>query len=339
MAGAGCPAIPEMPCMWFSQPVTIPGEPTLKLEHRTFNVHVENGPHDWSKNMPWRAPGTAPVLGSGCGVAAGNAVQIANGGEAPPGYAPGTDALVLPENEPTIWTKGAAEEVAWSFLANHGGGYSWRLCKKGGNISEECFQQNVLRFHGNSSWIQYSDAMQNHAGPIKLPRIELPRVTVTEGTFPSGSEWARNPIPSCNYCDQSKCGTALPNVTERFQPHLGGTTDESWYYGGEAWFEQEKCAQDCSGFSMMQCPPGMTQFPEPLPGLSGYLGHYLVYANEPVSYTVGVEGALYSIVDLVEVPDVEAGDYLLSFRWDCEQSPQIWQSCADIRIVDGEFQI
>lgn len=338
MAGT-CLGIPEMPCMWFSQPVVIPGEPTLKLEHRTFNVHVESGPHDWSRNMPWRAPGTAPVLGSGCGVAGGNAIPIANGGVAPAGYEQGIDGLSLPANEPTVWTKGQVTEVAWAFFANHGGGYSWRLCKKSANISEECFQQNVLHFHGEKSWIQYSDQIPNHAGAIKLPRFEIPRITVSEGTFPLGSEWARNPIPSCNYCDQSKCGTALPNVTELFQPHLGGFNDDSYWYGGAAWFEQEKCAQDCSGFSMMQCPPGMTQFEEPLPGLSGYLGNYLVDMNEPVATAMGVEGALYSIVDLVEVPQVDEGEYLLSFRWDCEQSPQIWQSCADILIVDGNIEV
>ena len=27
-----------------------------------------------------------------------------------------------------------------------------------------------------------------------------------------------------------------------------------------------------------------------------------------------------------------AGDYLLSWRWDCEQTNQIWQNCADVRI-------
>jgi len=38
--------------------------------------------------------------------------------------------------------------------------------------------------------------------------------------------------------------------------------------------------------------------------------------------------------DLVEVPEtLEPGDYVLSFRWDCLESPQIWNACANIEIV------
>lgn len=322
--------------MWFSQPTTIPGFPTLnKSAHRTYNVKVDHGPHDWSRKFPWRAPGTAPVLGSGCGTAGGNELPVPNGGIAPPGVKQGLDGVHLPETEPTLWKKGEVVEVAWAIMANHGGGYSWRLCKKSNNITEQCFQQNVLRFAGNVSWLQYSDMIPNREGFISLPRFELPLVTVSEGTFPQGSQWARNPIPSCAYCDQAKCGSRLPNMTEWFQP------DESvageWQVGGEEWWKQEKCAQDCSGMSLMQCPPGMTQFPEALPGISGYLGNFRLTTHtgsDKVTAT-GIEGFPFSIVDKVVVPsDIEAGDYLLSWRWDAEQSPQIWQNCADVKIVD-----
>merc|ERR1712190_674111 len=157
-------------------------------QYRTYNVKVFDGPEDWSRKMPWRAPGTAPVLGSGCGVAGGNALPIPNGGIAPPGVKQGLDGIYLPATEPTVWQKGDAVEVAWAIMANHGGGYSWRLCKKTENVSEACFQQQVLRFVGNTSWLQYTDRLPNREGYIKLPRFELPRVTVMEGTFPDGSE-------------------------------------------------------------------------------------------------------------------------------------------------------
>ena len=26
---------------------------------------------------------------------------------------------------------------------------------------------------------------------------------------------------------------------------------------------------------------------------------------------------------------------MLSFRWDCEQTPQVWANCADVRVVDA----
>jgi hypothetical protein len=288
--------------------------------------------------MPWRAPGKAPVLGSGCGIAGGNPLPIPNGGTPPNGVEQGLDGFMLPETEPTVWKKGDVVEVAWAILANHGGGYSWRLCKKSDNVTEECFQRTVLRFAGNVSFLQYSDKIPNHEGYLNLPRFEVPLVTVSEGTFPPGSQWARNPVPSCKYCDQTKCGTRLPNLTAWFQPHFGGPDDKTWFVGGEDWWKQERCAQDCSGFSMMQCPPGMTQFREPLPGISSYIGPLIVDEHENPKQMVGMEGLLYSIVDRVVVPsNIQVGDYLLSWRWDSEQSPQIWQNCADVRVVDSGY--
>lgn len=339
-----CAVDPRMPCLWFSQPTLIPGEPTLnEPQYRTYNVKVADGPHDWSRKMPWRAPGTAPVLGSGCGVAGGNELPIPNGGNAPPGVRQGLNGLELPETAPTVWKKGDVVEVAWAVMANHGGGYSWRLCKKSNNISEECFQQQVLRFAGNVSWLQYSDIIPNREGYIKLPRFELPLVTVSHNTFPPGSEWARNPVPSCAYCDQTKCGSRLPNMTEWFEPHEGGPDDHSKYVGGAEWYKQEQCAQDCSGFSLMTCPPGMTQFPEPLAGISSYIGTLMTNLHPPLGTpitSIGIEGLPFSIVDKVVVPThIAPGDYLLSWRWDSEQSPQVWQNCADVQIVDGTVHI
>ena len=38
--------------------------------------------------------------------------------------------------------------------------------------------------------------------------------------------------------------------------------------------------------------------------------------------------------DLVEVPESLApGEYVLSFRWDCQQTPQVWNACANIQVV------
>jgi len=316
-------------CMWFTQPTTILGEPTLNTtEMRTVNLGVDGGPGDWTRKSPWRAPGTAPVLGSGCGVSAGNPLPIPNGGAAWPDMLPqGADGLLLPRREPTVWHRGAIEEVAFALSANHGGGYSWRLCRIDGNatVDEACFQRTVLRFAGKKQWLQYDNQTYQYDDVVKLPRFELPLRTVDEGTFPVGSQWARNPIPACDLCDPHEyCGPAVPlNLSEAFQP--GYWMGNATMYGGQAWFDDERCHQHCIGHNMTACPPGMTQFPEPLPGVSGYSG---AYANR--------QGLPFSIVDEVQVPaELEAGDYLLSWRWDCEQTQQIWQNCADVRIVVG----
>ena len=40
------------------------------------------------------------------------------------------------------------------------------------------------------------------------------------------------------------------------------------------------------------------------------------------------------IVDQVQIPStLPKGDYVLGFRWDCEESNQIWASCSDVTIV------
>jgi len=39
------------------------------------------------------------------------------------------------------------------------------------------------------------------------------------------------------------------------------------------------------------------------------------------------------IVDYVKIPeDLKEGNYVLGWRWDCEESNQIWQSCSDVAI-------
>jgi len=40
------------------------------------------------------------------------------------------------------------------------------------------------------------------------------------------------------------------------------------------------------------------------------------------------------IVDTVTVPEVPPGEYVVGWRWDCEESSQVWQSCSDITIVE-----
>merc|ERR1712146_373383 len=39
-------------------------------------------------------------------------------------------------------------------------------------------------------------------------------------------------------------------------------------------------------------------------------------------------------IDLVQVPEsLPPGDYVLSFRHDSEETPQVWTNCADVTIV------
>jgi hypothetical protein len=45
----------------------------------------------------------------------------------------------------------------------------------------------------------------------------------------------------------------------------------------------------------------------------------------------------YSVVERVVVPEsIASGEYLLSWRWDCELSRQVWLNCADITVAAAE---
>ncbi|CAE7405037.1 unnamed protein product, partial [Symbiodinium pilosum] len=157
-------------CMWYSDFVTIPGEPKVNEESsRTFNVKINSGEKDWSRKNPWRAPGKAPVFGSGCGIFGGLEDPVVDSaGNLMPSHIPGTDGKTLPEKEAMIWPKGSAQEVAWAITANHGGGYSYRLCPKSSSITEECFQKHVLRFATDKQWIRYG-----HLGFVSFRAVQL----------------------------------------------------------------------------------------------------------------------------------------------------------------------
>lgn len=45
------------------------------------------------------------------------------------------------------------------------------------------------------------------------------------------------------------------------------------------------------------------------------------------------------IVDRLRLPaDLPAGEWVLGWRWDCEESTQVWASCSDVTIVQRARQ-
>jgi len=186
---------------------------------------------------PWFAPGTNSLKDQW--------------GEYPCGKIEGKDGRTHPVTARTVHSAGGVIEVGWAINANHGGGYSMRLCPSNSDLSEACFQRTILKATKNISWIQ--------EGSDKSSRREIPAKRGSVGTFPAGSEWTRNPIP-----DRSD---------------------------------------------------------SPLTPPLGLVGH------GPFSW---------NIIDEYAIPaDLPSGDYALSWRWDCEESPQIWANCADITITGG----
>jgi len=123
-------------------------------------------------------------------------------------------------------------------------------------------------------------------------RVAIPAIRTSTGTNPAGSTWTRNPIPAC-------AGTG------------GGSKHAA-----------------CTA----------PQFPPPIDGLYGFgLGTCTADEHGVPPCTREEEehwGRLFNfnIVDEVKVPAGLSGDYVLSWRWDVEQTPQIWSGCADVTI-------
>jgi len=312
-------------CLWFTNFTFIPGEPTLDQSFWTYPKMLPvNGPafnlhdldytscqhqatesyltmekkqiaqvisndipplKDFFYNHPWRSPGSAK-LHSPCGVLGGNPdgcpanAPYGEGNNCPGGgfgYGPRAEDYPFQDVVTTKWRAGSVVEVGWGINANHGGGYSYRLCKvpKGGmsSLSEECFQGTPLRFVGTLQWVQYGENRKNRTA-FRANRTQV-------GTFPKGSEWTKNPIPAC-------AGA------------WGGVLDKD-----------------------PDCKEG-TQFDPPAPGLKGFG----VHIGNPAHYDFN-----FTIIDHVQVPiDLKPGHYVLSFRWDCEQTPQVWAACSNIKI-------
>lgn len=161
---------------------------------------------DVYQHNPWRAPGFAPVTDA-CGMAGATPVDESEWGWYDTTiYAKKGDkgTEVLPEYPSgTVWVAGGQGETTWQISANHGGGYSYRLCPASEPLTEECFQKHPLDFVGPQRLV-------NKLGE----QIEINGTYVTEGTKPAGSMWALNPIPPRCLSGDCREGKACVPVTE-----------------------------------------------------------------------------------------------------------------------------
>ena len=272
-----------------------PIEPTLPEAFRTYNLRNTSLMGDFTKYHPWRAPGRAATVDP-CGM--GGAYMVTKeGGIAPEGSSLFARGSELPVSVRTTWRAEDVVEVAFMIGSNHGGGYSYSLCPSDEALTEECLAKQPLSFVGNHHTIRYMD---------NGTEFDIPAMTLTEGTWPHGSMWRRNPIPACN-CDQGDSCSLAQNASALTKAYADDGPPQP---KGEATHGND-------------CPYG-TQFPVPFP--YGY-GQHLWYNKQN-----GPSRDMWAIVDLIQVPKI-TGDFVLRWRWDAEQTPQIWTHCADVRIT------
>lgn len=288
----GCPVCSnasngaDVPCFPSTANCSAPDliDPTLPKKFQTYNIENKSLYGDWTSHHPWRAPGRAPMHDA-CGLS--GAYTVGPGVDGYPPLFPGSQ--IKSQENVTVWKAGGLEEVAWSIWANHGGGYSYRLCPKNSPFTEDCFSSNILEFADETTTIR---------SPFgEFADFTIPARDVSEGTYPVGSVWRQNPIPACN-CDVGYNCTATTNGTHT--------------------------AYDFKGSGAFPCPTGY-QFEPPFPEGFGYWGSGAHYVEHP-------DRLMFQLVDKIKVPR-KKGEYLLSWRWDCENSPQVWGNCADIVIA------
>jgi len=278
-----------------------PADLLLKKYWTGDKTWAENTTYDIFKFNPWRAPGKAPVFDS-CGMAGGRTTEAFNAAAFnTTAFASMGDlgtAVLAPRPTGTVWKRGGTAKTRWQITANHGGGYIYRLCPKGAtsaNLDEGCFQKTELAWATATHVLRFANASKDFA---------ISATDVAEG---GGMGWRLNPFPNVRNdpCDY--------NVTL----HDGAG---------------HHCAFNCPGCGPplyaadASCPAVCSKH---YPGTPDGRTPTLPFPNP----TPGVDSHAFAVEDTVRVPaDIAAGEWVLGWRWDCEHSSQVWNSCADITI-------
>jgi len=267
---------------------------TLPRKAWTMNVHaVEGSVEDSYRFNPWRAPGHAPVVDA-CGQAGGRFPNVYVGGDSD--YT-NTSLSRMGDLGSKVLPKGAPQ-ATWVAGGTAEVMWGMRFNHGGGYQYRICPADRPLTEACFQETPLDFDRSKQALVWINGTRLPIEGVWVDgDATWPRGSTWARNPIPRIN----------TDNI---------GLSPEA--------------AAACPGPDGLS-GPGCTQFPPPCEADRG---------PEPWSSDWSYQGACSGdwtvglISDTVLIPDtLPAGDYVLGWRYDCEETAQVWQNCADVRIV------
>lgn len=271
---------------------------TLPKYAWTMNRNVVEGSADDSYRFnPWRAPGYAPVADA-CGMAGGTLKVHAGPGVA---VFHDTQFAKMGDLGSKVLTP-APSGTIW--MAGSAVEVSWgiRYNHGGGYQYRLCPAKQDLTEECFQKiplkFVRDTQTLRWNNGS----RFPIDGTFVDEGTWPKGSTWAMNPIPRIDF-DSSSSG----------QPaDFKGCIFNHGHVSG----------------------PACRQFDPPCPWDAGW------YSQPGRTGSVDVEGACSGdwtggvIVDQVIIPaDLAPGDYVLGWRWDCEESSQVWSNCADVTIV------
>lgn len=253
----------------------------------------ETKTYDWRPKTPWRAPGSAPVFGP-CGFDGGN----------PHGCPPGNPA-------------------------------KFQICGAGGYAhgpDGRSLPGNTRPLAPSAQW-KAGDVVEgwgiaaNHGGgylyrlcPQPADSMELTEECFqrTPLRFVGDTQWARFNI------NGSRIAFPAMRTTNGTVP-AGSQWTRVPFPG--CFNPKNPTSLGVDGV----CTEG-TQFPPPFPGAFGFVSTFY-----PQSFYILPKGVKrlpeVAIVDKVQVPaDLKPGNYVVSFRYDCEQTSQVWNQCGDVTI-------
>jgi hypothetical protein len=260
---------------------------------RTVNIDAPcGGLTDYYYYSPWRAPGTAPVLDA-CGVAGGRRPGQGDGG-AGAAYANTSNARLADLG---------------SKLPARPSGTVWAA----GAVVEVAFTTSA--FHGGGYAYRICPAHARGGlteacfqrtplrfatresclrwGGVSGERLCFNATFVNEGTAPAGSMWARHPVPR-----------------------------GPWGWGRTGPSHPPVCVESaaCRATNGLRRPGHATA--------NATHGGCRCSDDGAPSGPANVE-----VVDTLRLPaGLPAGPYVLGWRWDSEESNQVWASCSDVTV-------
>lgn len=277
-----------------------PSEPLWPMEDERLgtvfnNLNPSNPPlGDWTAHHPWRRPGSAPVENA-CGINGGFYFPgpCGTGGLPVFGYKQGHKGTEVPR---------LLKKTTW--VAGSTVEVAWGITANHGGG----YQYRICRVKDESDNIT-SEATEECFQRTPLDFVgDKQWIQYGDGMDPSN----RTEISAIRVTDgvlpAGSTWTKNPVPACNDIPRLGGHNHK------------------CSG----------PMFTPPAPGVWGFGAGSCATGVPSERCTLEEERKRemhFGIVDKVRIPDVPPGDYVVSFRWDCQQLPQIWLNCADVKIV------
>eukprot|EP00037_Helgoeca_nana_P008306 m.74039 g.74039 ORF g.74039 m.74039 type:complete len:360 (+) comp18853_c0_seq1:71-1150(+) len=306
-------------CLWFSEGCFLGCSTCSATMPPTGNQHnvpncsgfVSNTPtlpeeyrtyniHNLSSEGDWTRyhPWRSPgraPVSDSCGVAGAYLTPTGGGGETPEGAHQGDRGSNLP---PT--------GIDTNWVAGKTAQVGWMIAANhGGGYSYSLCPKSepITEECLNKLPLTFADLNHTIQYLDGRPSVQIPAIDVSVGTFPAGSTWRLNPIPACS-CDWGRGCSINPKSSSL-----------------------QKAYTTCADCDLQECGKEVgTEFPVPFP--NGY-GQQIWNRKRPSDTADD-----WVIVDRINVP-TDAGEYVLRWRWDTEQNPQVWTHCSDVTIVSA----